>query len=73
MKHSDEEERISKVITILNGLRRPLVHRMKELEESLQMYGLNMITADFYRLQLQHVRAEVDYLNNLIESQTWRA
>lgn len=69
MKHSEEEERISKVITILNGLRMPLIHRMKELEQSLQMYGLNMITADFYALQLKNVRSEVDYLDRLISSQ----
>lgn len=67
-----EEERIERILTILNGLRRPIQLRVIELESFLNNRNTNVISEGFYKLQLENARAELDYLNRIIESEAWR-
>ena len=72
MNAREEEERIDRNLVILNGVRRPIMNRVSELESLLSNRESNLISKGFYELRLEHARAEVDYLNRIIESEAWR-
>ena len=72
MSLREDEARTEQILTILNATKRPVVLRVIELEALLENRGTNLIATGFYKLQLEHARAEVDYHNRIIESEAWR-
>lgn len=72
MNLQEDEERIERNLVILNGVRRPIIDRISELEGLLSNRGSNLISTGFYELRLEHARAELDYINRIIESEAWR-
>lgn len=72
MSTREDEARSEQILTVLNATRRPILIRVKELEDKLDKRSINLISEGFYKLQLEHARAEVDYLNRIIESEAWR-